>query len=415
MKNICIQHIQSLLLCGEDDNKPYKSGAAMKTLERIDGAFVLIEGGKITDFGAMAEFDKQRLGQGEWELIDGTGRIVFPTFVDSHTHIVYAGSRESEFIDRLNGLSYEEIARRGGGILNSAKRLQNTSEEALFESAQARLFEVIGLGTGAIEIKSGYGLTLEDELKMLRVIKKLKEISPIPIKATFLGAHAFPKNYSREEYLELILEKMIPQVAAEGLAEYCDVFCDRGFFTVSETRAILKKGHEYGLIPKIHANELDFSGGVQIGVEQNALSVDHLECVGKEEIKLLAESKTMPTLLPSTAFFLGIDYAPARNMIDAGLAVALASDYNPGSSPSGNMSFVLSLACLKMKMTPEEALNAATINSAYAMGMTQTHGRIRKGKPASLILTKPMPSFAFLPYSFGSDLIERVLIEGAWY
>jgi imidazolonepropionase len=340
--------------------------------------------------------------------------MVFPAWCDSHTHIVYAGSRESEFVDKINGLSYEEIAKRGGGILNSAARLQQTSEDELFEQALKRCEEIMRFGTGAVEIKSGYGLTVDDEIKMLRVIRRLKNAVPLEIKATFLGAHAVPAEFRdrREAYVDSIVNEMIPRVAAENLADYVDVFCDKGFFTVPETDRILEAGVRYGLRPKIHANELDYSGGIQIGVQHDALSVDHLEFTGKDEIETLLNSSTMPTLLPSTAFFLRLHYPPAREMIASGLPVALASDYNPGSSPSGRMSFVISLACIHLRMTPEEAINAASINSAYAMGLATSHGSITKGKTASFFITKPMPSVAYMPYSFGSDLIDRVFISG---
>ena len=354
---------------------------------------------------SIADFD---------DVLDGGGRLVFPTWCDSHTHIVYTSSREAEFVGRIKGLTYEEIAKNGGGILNSAERLNNTSEDELFESALERLKEITTYGTGAVEIKSGYGLSAEGELKMLRVIKRLKETSPLTIKATFLGAHAIPLKYKqrRQEYIDLIINDMLPIIGKEKLADYCDVFCDRGFFTPDETDAILQAGWKYGLQPKIHANELDYSGGIQVGVKNKALSVDHLEFTGDKEIEALLSSETMPTLLPSTAFFLGLHYPPARKMIDAGLPVALASDYNPGSSPSGRMPFILSLACVKLKMLPEEAINAATINSAYAMGLSSTHGTITVGKKASLFITKPMANYNVIPYSFGSDLIETVLIEG---
>jgi imidazolonepropionase len=387
------------------------AGKDMKVLPILGNAYLLIQDGLIRDYGAMESIpDLPEV----INKIDATGRYVFPAFADSHSHIVYAGSREGEFVDRINGLTYEEIARKGGGILNSAKRLQHASEDELFESALARLHEISSFGTGAVEIKSGYGLTLEDELKMLRVIRRLKEASRLTIRATFLGAHAIPKEYSnRKEYVDLIVEKMIPQVAEEGLADYCDVFCDRGFFTVEETDRILEQGLKYGLKPKIHANELDYSGGIQIGVKHGAISVDHLECTGEEEIEALLNSDTMPTLLPGTAFFLKLaHYPPARQMIDAGLPVALATDYNPGSCPSGNMPFVLSLACTQMQMTPEEAINAATINAACAMELEGRMGSITKGKEGSVFITRPMNSVAFLPYAFGSRLIDRVIIKG---
>lgn len=384
-------------------------GSDMAVLPTIHDAYLLIEGGRIAQFGPMSECPEH-----SGEVVDATGRYVLPAWCDSHTHIVFAATREEEFVDRIRGLSYEEIARRGGGILNSARKMQAASEEALLESARARLWEVIGQGTGAIEIKSGYGLTLESELKMLRVIRALKAESPIPIKATFLGAHAIPAEYKdrRDTYINMVTTEMLPRVAAEGLADYCDVFCDKGFFTVEETDQILKAAAQYGLKAKIHANELDCSGGVQVGIANQALSVDHLERIGEAEIEALLKSDTLPTLLPSCAFFLGIPYAPARQMIDAGLPVVLASDYNPGSSPSGNMPFVISLACIQMKMLPEEAINAATLNGAKAMELAGEMGSIAPGKLANVLLTKPMNALANLPYAFGSDLIERVIVGG---
>jgi imidazolonepropionase len=347
-------------------------------------------------------------------VLDATGRMVFPSWCDSHTHIVFAASREEEFVSRIKGLSYEEIAQQGGGILNSARRLQAASEDQLFEGAWERLQEVIGYGTGAIEIKSGYGLSLESELKMLRVIRRLRAVSPIPVKATFLGAHAVPAEYRerREDYIALIINEMLPAVAAEGLADYCDVFCDKGFFTVEETGRILQAAAQYGLQPKIHANELGYTGGVQAGIAAGAISVDHLEYTGDAEIEALLASTTLPTLLPSCAFFLGIPYGPARRMIDAGLPVVLATDYNPGSTPSGRMPFVISLACIKMKMLPEEAIQAATINGARAMELESSHGSIARGKVASFFITRPMPSLAYLPYAFGSDLVDTIVLNG---
>jgi len=407
--------IKNIKFLAQTEETPVRklAGKAMSSLSGIESAWLAIENGLIADFGTMEDWP----GISDWAdltVIDASDKMVFPSWCDPHTHLVYAGSRESEFVDKINGLSYEEIARRGGGILNSAKKLQQTSEDQLEEEAMKRLEEIMFMGTGAVEIKSGYGLTVNDELKMLRVIKRLKSKSPLTIKATFLGAHALPVEYknNRQEYIKLITEQMLPVIAEEKLADYCDVFCDRGFFTVEETDTILNAGAKYGLQAKIHANELDFSGGIQVGVKNQALSVDHLEFTGDEEIHTLLNSETMPTLLPSTAFFLGLHYPPARKMIEAGLPIALATDYNPGSSPSGKMSFILSLACIKMKMTPEEAINAATINSAYAMGLEASHGSIAIGKKANVFITKPISSYAFIPYSFGSDLIEQVILDG---
>jgi imidazolonepropionase len=391
------------------------SGSAMANLPCINDGWISTEGDKIARVGEMKEglpaeshFD---------HIINAAGQFAFPCWCDSHTHIVYAGSRESEFVDRIKGLSYEEIAKKGGGILNSAEKLNQTSEDELFESAMARLHEMAMNGTGAVEIKSGYGLSFDGEIKMLKVIQRLKHHTDMTIKATFLGAHAVPVKYkhNRHEYVDLIINEMLPFIGYEKLADYCDVFCDRGFFTPDETDSILKAAAKFGLIPKIHANELDYSGGIQVGVKNNALSVDHLEYTGEEEIKALMNSSTMPTLLPSTAFFLGLKYPPARKMIDAGLPVALASDHNPGSSPSGKMTFVLSLACIKMKMLPEEAINAATINSAYAMGLSNSHGTIKAGNRANIFLTNPIPNYHYLPYSFGSELINTIIIGGKLY
>jgi len=337
-----------------------------------------------------------------------------PAFCDSHTHLVYAGSREIEYTDKIRGLSYEEIARRGGGILNSAKRLQEASELELIEQSIERLNEIMHLGTGAVEIKSGYGLTTESEMKMLRVVRKLKELSPLTIRATFLGAHAVPAEYKgrQGEYVDLVINEMIPRVAGEGLADYIDVFCDKGFFTEEETDRILMAGVKHGLRPKIHANELDFSGGIQLGVKYDALSVDHLEFTGEAEIRALKKSRTMPTLLPGAAFFLGMEQPPARKMIDAGLPLALASDYNPGSSPSGNMQLILSMGCILLRMLPEEVINAATINGAFAMGVEDELGSIAVGKKANVFITSRIPTYSFLPYAYGSNKVEKVIIEG---
>lgn len=385
-------------------------GHDMASLPSIENAYLLIEDGLIKSFGPDTSCSVERADT----VVDCSGRMVIPAFCDSHTHIVFAAWRESEFVDRIRGLTYEEIAQRGGGILNSAARLQSVSEDVLFEQALSRLHEVIKMGTGAIEIKSGYGLTVESELKMLRVIRRLKETGLVPIKSNFLGAHAMPTAYKsdREGYIRLLIENMLPRIADEGLADYIDVFCDKGFFTVEETDRILTAGARYGLKPKIHANELDYSGGIQVGVRLHAVSVDHLEYTGPAEIEALQSADTIATILPSTAFFLGLPYAPARKMMESGLCVALASDYNPGSSPSGNMSFILSLACIKLKMLPTEAINALTLNGAAAMELGHRVGSITPSKSASLIVTKPVNSLDYLPYAFGASWIEQVILGG---
>jgi imidazolonepropionase len=407
---ILIRDISELVQV-ESSPRPLVAGNDMAGLSILLNAYIVISEGVIEDFGPM---DSLPAGLKADEIIYAGGKAVYPSFCDSHTHIVYAGSRENEFVDKIRGLSYAEIAKRGGGILNSAKKLHHTSDEELFSQSMRRINEIISLGTGAVEIKSGYGLNTVDELRMLRVIKRIKEDSPLEVKATFLGAHAIPAEYleDREKYIDIIINEMIPAVAAEELADFIDVFCDRGFFTVDETERILMAGIKYGLQPKIHANELDYSGGVQAAVKYNAISADHLECTGDEEIEALLQSETMPTLLPGSAFFLGLKEPPARKMISAGLPVALASDYNPGSCPSGNMKFVMSLGCIKLKMLPEEVINAVTINSAYAMGISGTHGSIAKGKVANLFITKEIPSYNFLPYAFGSDLIDTIILKG---
>lgn len=409
---LLIKNIKSLVQILESGISLVK-GKDMSKLAALENAWILCDNGLIADFGRHGEKHEPLSFTGT--VIDAAGRFVLPSFCDSHTHLVFAAPRESEFVDRIKGLTYEEIARRGGGILNSALRLNETPEQELFESAKERLYEIIMQGTGAVEIKSGYGLSVEGELKMLRVIKKLKEVSPVPIKANFLGAHAMPLSFktNRSGYIDQMINEMLPVIAEEKLADFIDVFCDRGFYTVEETDRILQAGAKYNLVPKIHANELDYSGGIQVGVKHKARSVDHLEFTGDEEISCLLGSATMPTLLPSTAFFLGLHDPPARKMIDAGLPVALASDYNPGSSPSGRMSFILSLACVKLKMTPEEAIHASTINSAYAMDVEKECGSITKGKRANLIITKPITSLAYIPYRYGNDMIEKIIVNGA--
>jgi len=386
------------------------SGAEMAILPKIDNAFLLIENNLIADFGPMENCPKIAVD----ETIDATGKTVLPTWVDSHTHIVYAGNREQEFVDRINGLSYEEIANRGGGILNSAKKLNETTEEEIYNQSKARLEEVMQQGTGAVEIKSGYGLTVEGELKMLRVIKKLAANYPIKIKATFLGAHAFPTAYKENHaaYIDLIINEMLPKIAEEKLADYIDAFLETGYFSVEETERIMVAGKQYGLTPKIHVNQFTAINGIEACVKHGALSSDHLEIVTDEDIEVLKNSITMPVALPSCSYFISIPYTPARKMIAAGLPLALATDFNPGTTPSGNMNFVVATACIKMKMTPEEAINAATINGAYAMGIADTHGSITKGKHANVIITRPLTSYYQLPYAFGSNLIDQVIIEG---
>ena len=386
------------------------SGKEMNILPTIKNAWLLVEDDKISDYGSMEDLPELLPDKN----IDLSGKIVLPTWCDSHTHIVYAGNREQEFGQRISGLSYEEIANKGGGILNSAKTLQETSEEDIYEQSAKRLEEVMQLGTGAVEIKSGYGLTKDAELKMLRVIKRLKQNYDLPIKATFLGAHALPLEYKnkKEEYIDHVISEILPAVAKENLAEYIDIFCEQGYFTVEDTNKLLKAASEYGLRPKIHVNQFNAIGGVQAGVANNALSVDHLEEMRSEDVESLKDSETMPVALPGCSLFLSIPYTPARMIIDAGLPLALATDFNPGSAPSGNMNLVVSLACVKMKMTPEEAINAATINGAYAMDQSDLVGSITKGKLANLIITKPIPSYTYLPYAFGSNSIDAVYLNG---
>tara|TARA_R100000935_G_scaffold21876_2_gene40393 strand:- start:49736 stop:50974 length:1239 start_codon:yes stop_codon:yes gene_type:complete len=386
------------------------AGKAMNELPSIKNAWLLLENEVIKDFGTMDTLAETSADK----TIDCTGKMVLPTWCDSHTHIVYAGNREQEFVDRIKGLSYQEIAEKGGGILNSAKKLQSTSEEDLYQQSAKRLEQVMQLGTGAIEIKSGYGLTTEAEMKMLRVAKKLGEKYPVTVKTTFLGAHAVPTEFKGDKggYLNKLITEMLPKIAQENLADYIDIFCEEGYFSVEDTHKILTAGNSYGLTPKIHVNQFNAIGGVQAGVVHDALSVDHLEIVTEEDISVLQGSDTMPVALPSCSYFLSIPYTPGRRLLDAGLPLALATDYNPGSTPSGNMNFVISTACIKMKLTPEEAINAATINGAYAMGLSETHGSITKGKSASVLITKEIPSYGFLPYDFGNNNIETVIING---
>ncbi|MDO6743831.1 imidazolonepropionase [Tenacibaculum soleae] len=385
------------------------SGKEMNILPTIKNAFLLIKDDKILDFGLM-----DNLSSSADRTIDCAGKMILPTWCDSHTHIVYAGNREQEFVDRINGLTYEEIANKGGGILNSAKKSQNTSEEDLYQQSAGRLEEVMKLGTGAIEIKSGYGLTVDAELKMLRVIKKLRKNYKLPIKATFLGAHAFPEEFknNKEGYIDVIINEMLPKIAEENLADFIDAFCETGYFSVADTDRILEAGKKYGLTPKVHVNQFTTIGGVQVSVKHNALSVDHLEVMNTDDIETLKGTDTMPVALPSCSYFLSIPYTPARKIIDAGLPLALATDFNPGSTPSGNMNFVVATACIKMKMTPEEAINAATINGAYAMNLSGEVGSITIGKKANFIVTKDILSYGAIPYNFGSVLIDSVFING---
>jgi imidazolonepropionase len=386
------------------------AGKAMAELPELANAYLLIENDCIADFGPMHNCPDQAL----YEVIDATDRFVLPSWCDSHSHIVYAGNREQEFVDRINGLSYQEIAAKGGGILNSAAKLQETSEDELYTQAEWRLQELIALGTGALEIKSGYGLNVEAELKILRVIQRLKANYPVAIKATFLGAHAFPKEFASNHagYIDLLIHEMLPAVGKENLADYIDVFCEEGYFSVADTIKIMQAGAKHQLTPKIHVNQFNALGGVAAGVAHQALSVDHLEILTPEDIQALQNNKTMPVALPGCSYFLGIPYTPAREILDANLPLALASDYNPGSCPSGNMNFVVATACIKMKLTPEEAINAATLNGAYAMGLAETHGSITVGKKANLIITKKLPSYYQIPYAFGSNPIAQVILNG---
>jgi imidazolonepropionase len=406
--DILIRNSKGLVQIRDQAIGPVK-GSAMAQLPVLENAYLAIHNGLIEQYGSMSELPAAAKGKTE---LDATGRFVFPSFVDSHTHLIFAASREEEFVMKIKGATYEEIAASGGGILNSAKKLQQTSEDELFERAMVRVNEIIKTGTGAVEIKSGYGLTTKDELKMLRVARRIGKESPLTIKTTFLGAHAVPKDKRKEQYIDLILNEMIPAIATEKLADYIDVFCEQGFFSQEETERIVTEGKKFGMKPRIHANQLHRSGGVQAGVNTGALSVDHLENIGDEEIEYLKNSTVMPTALPGAAFFLGLPFPPARKMLDAGLPLAIASDYNPGSAPSGSMPLMISLACIKMKMTPEEAINATTINTAVALELDQTHGSITKGKVGNVFITKPISSIAYLPYAFGGNCVETTILSG---
>jgi imidazolonepropionase len=405
--DLLIKNIKGLVQTREGVTFPV-AGKDMSVLPILSDAYLRVRDGLIHDYGSMAKIPTEHIPN----EIDASGAFVFPSFVDSHTHLVFAVSREEEFVMKIKGATYAEIAAKGGGILNSAGKLQQTSADDLFERTLLRAHEIIRTGTGAVEIKSGYGLTLQDELKMLRVAKRIGIETPLTVKKTFLGAHAVPQGISKEDYITLILSEMIPAVASENLADYIDVFCEEGFFTPEETERIVEEGKRFGMRPRIHANQLHRSGGVQVGVKTGAISVDHLENIGESEIALLKGSNVMPTALPGAAFFLGLPFPPARQMIDYGLPLAIASDYNPGSAPSGNMSLMLSLACIKMKMTPAEAINAATINTACALGLQHEVGSITRGKKANVFITKPIPSVDFLPYAFGSSLIDKVILKG---
>ena len=412
MLSLLIVNIGKLVQVRERTHSPLR-GAQMDILPVIDNAFLLSEQGKISAFGSMSELPQYSLRNAE-KVIDASGRMVLPAFCDCHTHLIYAGSREIEFIDKIRGLSYQEIAARGGGILNSARLLHETSEEELFRQAMVRVEEVMHFGTGAIEIKSGYGLTTEDELKMLRVARRIAEESPLTVKATFMGAHAFPERYrdNHEGYVREVIDEMIPAVAAEGLAEYIDVFCEEGFFSIEESDRILAAGRKFGLKATVHANQMSVSGGVELGVKYDAASVSHLEFAGDEQLEVLEKSETIANLLPGATFFLNMEYPDARRMLNYDIPVALATNYNPGSCPCGDMKFMMALACMNMKMTPEEVINAATLNSAFAMGLGETHGSVTIGKAASLIITRPIPSLEFIPYAFSTPLVENLILDG---
>ncbi len=408
MHDILIINIKGLAQV-RDQSPGMLRGKQMGELPTLSNAFLVISNGLIHSYGLMEQLPPEIKAL---QTIDASGKFVLPSFVDSHTHLVFAATREEEFVMKIKGASYEEIAAQGGGILNSAKKLQAISEDELFERSVQRAWEIIHTGTGAVEIKSGYGLTTKDEIKMLRVARRIGRETPLAVKTTFLGAHAVPREIKKEDYIYQIINEMIPAVAEEKLADYIDVFCEQGFFSVAETEQIVEHGKKFGMIPRIHANQLNRSGGVQVGVKTGAISVDHLENIGEEEIHLLMNSTTMPVSLPGAAFFLNLPFTPARKMIDAGLPLAIASDYNPGSAPSGNMPLMISLACIKMKMTPEEAINAATVNTAYTLGLSLTHGTITIGKIANVFITEPLSSLASIPYSFGSNPVSQVILNG---
>jgi len=411
MKTILI-NIKEIIQTEGEKRISLRRGEAMSAMDNIRDGYIIIKGNEIEDFGEMSDLQEDQTTGAK--IVDASGRLVLPAFCDSHTHLVYAGSREMEYIDKIRGLSYQEIAARGGGILNSAALLSRTSEEELLMQSLERAWEIIGFGTGAVEIKSGYGLTTEDEIKMLKVARRIGEETPLTVRTTFLGAHAVPLRYKdrREDYVGEIINEMIPAIAAEGMADYIDVFTEQGFFSVEDSERIFTAGAKYGLIPKVHANQMSFSGGVQVGVKHNAISVDHLEFTSDAEFDEIKNSNTIATLLPGSTFFLEMDYAPARKMIERGLAIAVATNYNPGSSPSGDMKFMMALAALKMKLTPRELINATTLNGAYAMGLSNSHGTIAKGKRANLILTKPIPSLEFIPYAFTTPLVEKMFLNG---
>lgn len=408
MHDILITHIHKLVQVREQAYN-FVSGAAMRELPTLESSFLVISNGVIADFGRMENLSSSIKAA---TVINASGRLVLPSFVDSHTHLVFADTREEEFVMKLKGATYQEIAAAGGGILNSARKLQLASEDELFEKALTRVAEIVSTGTGAVEIKSGYGLTTKDELKMLRVARRLGEQTPLTVKTTLLGAHAVPKDESKERYIEEVINEMIPAAAEQNLADYIDVFCETGFFSPDETERIVEAGKQHGLVPRLHANQLGRSGGVQVGVKTKAISVDHLENIGAEEIETLKGSSTMPVALPGAAFFLGLPFTPARQIIDAGLPVAIATDYNPGSAPGGSMPFNISLACIKMRMLPEEAINAATINTAYTLNLLQSHATITKGKVANVFITKPMRSVAAIPYGYSNNPVSQVILNG---